>query len=97
MAPTGNAVSAIELLVAAGADINAKASSGQTALYWAAVEGGADAVRKLVELGADVNGAPDIEPVFSSIPLGDAIARGRCRRLVWYFCSAGRSWFSNAS
>ncbi len=34
------------------------------------------AVRTLLELGADVNGAPDVDPVFPSTPLEDAIARG---------------------
>ena len=70
-----NAVGTIELLVTAGADIDAKLPSGRTALYFA-MEGGADAVRKLIKLGADLNGAPETEPVFPSTPLAMAIARG---------------------
>jgi len=81
-AATANAVGAIELLVAGGADIDAKTSAGRTALYGAAAyladaEGGADALRKLIELGADVNGAPETEPVFPSKPLAVAIALGQ--------------------
>ena len=47
---------AIKLLVAAGADVNAKESiRATTALMWAADEGHAAAVKALVELGADVS------------------------------------------
>ena len=47
---------AIKLLVAAGADVNAKeALRSTTALMWAAEEGHAAAVKALVELGADVS------------------------------------------
>ena len=35
-----------------------------------------DAVRTLLELGADVNGAPDVDPVFPSTPMKLAIAVG---------------------
>ena len=43
-AASANAVGAIELLVATGADIDAKLLSGQTALYFASETGNADAV-----------------------------------------------------
>ncbi len=76
VAAFANAVGAIELLVAEGADIDAKQSAGETALYWASVEGAAEALRKLIELGADLNGAPETEPVFPSTPLAMAIQRG---------------------
>jgi ankyrin repeat protein len=50
------AVDALELLVARGADVNAReAWLGETALMWAAAENHADAVRLLVEAGADVD------------------------------------------
>ncbi len=62
--------------VPSGADIDAKTPSGRTPLFWAAQDGAADAVRKLIELGADLNGAPQTEPVFPSTPLARAIALG---------------------
>jgi ankyrin repeat protein len=50
--------SAIELLIASGADIDAKEPfRGQTALMWAAGEGNAGAVATLVNAGADVAAA----------------------------------------
>ena len=77
IAATGNAVGAIALLVAEGADIDAKTLSGRTALYGAAdYLAATDGLRKLIELGADLNGAPEIEPVFPTTPLAMAIARG---------------------
>ena len=54
-ARNGNA-QAIKLLVAAGADVNAKEfTRGTTALMWAATERHPEAVKALVELGADVS------------------------------------------
>jgi ankyrin repeat protein len=48
-------VEAVKVLLAHGANANAKESArGQTALMWAAAEGHADAIRLLVERGADV-------------------------------------------
>ncbi len=52
-------------------------SDGQTSLLLAARETDAGTVRALLELGADVNGAPDVDPVFPSTPLELAIALGR--------------------
>ena len=47
---------AIEALVEAGADVNAKeAWMGETALMWAAADNHADAVRALVKHGAEIN------------------------------------------
>ncbi len=71
-----NAVGAIELLVDEGADIDAKRLSRLTALHFTVQDGGTDSVRKLIELGADLNGAPEIEPVLPSTPLAIAIALG---------------------
>src|SRR5207244_4291264 len=49
-------VEALKVLLARGADVNARESTrGQTALMWAAAEGNAAAVSLLVEAGADVN------------------------------------------
>ena len=76
-AATSNAAGAVELLVAEGAEIDGKSSSGRTALLLAVQAGGADVLRKLIELGADVNGAPETEPVFPSTPLANAIALGQ--------------------
>lgn len=36
-----------------------------------------DAVRRLIDLGADVNGAPETEPVFPTTPLRHALDHGR--------------------
>ncbi len=78
MAAGANAVGAIELLVTEGAHIDAKEVSGATPLLFAVTRSTrADAARKLVELGADVNGAPDTEPVSATTPLAAAIARGQ--------------------
>ena len=47
---------AIEVLVEAGADVNARESwMGETALMWAAADNHADAVRALVKHGAEIN------------------------------------------
>ncbi len=75
-AAIANSVGFVELLAAAGADIDAKNPSGKTALYWAAANGAADTTRKLIELGAFVNGAPETEPVYPSTPLAIAVAQG---------------------
>jgi ankyrin repeat protein len=45
----------IELLVSSGAMVNAKSSTGMTALMFAANEGRVEAVKKLLALHADVN------------------------------------------
>ena len=48
-------VEAVRLLIARGADVNAKEpSQNQSALMWAAAERHADVVRLLVEAGADL-------------------------------------------
>ena len=49
-------VDAVRVLLAHGADVNAKESwKQQTALMWAAHEGNAEAVKLLLEAGANVN------------------------------------------
>ena len=75
-AARANAASAIELLARSGVDIDDKGPSGLNPLILAVERGAVDAVRTLLELGADVNGAPNIDPVFASTPLELAIARG---------------------
>jgi ankyrin repeat protein len=50
-----NPVDAVKVLLAAGADPNAKTPAGDTALHLAAWDGRAEIVRALVEGGADVN------------------------------------------
>lgn len=58
-ARTGNA-EAVRMLLARGADANARESSlGETALIWAAAENHSEAVRALIEHGADVDARSD--------------------------------------
>ena len=46
-----------ELLIANGADINAKDDTGGTPLFWAALEGNEEVAKLLIRQGADVNAA----------------------------------------
>ena len=46
-----------ELLIAKGADINAKDDTGGTPLFWAALEGNVEVAELLIRQGADVNAA----------------------------------------
>ena len=46
-----------ELLIAKGADINAKDDTGGTPLFWAALEGNEEVAELLIRQGADVNAA----------------------------------------
>ena len=46
-----------ELLIAKGADINAKDNVGGTPLFWAAMEGNEEVAEALIRQGADVNAA----------------------------------------
>ena len=46
-----------ELLIAKGADINAKDDTGGTPLFWAALEGNEEVAELLIGQGADVNAA----------------------------------------
>ena len=79
MAALGNASGVIELLARSGVDIDVKnpSSSGLTPLLIAVRQAHTDAVRTLLELGADVNGRPDVDPVFPTAPLEYAIALGQ--------------------
>ncbi len=45
------------MLLAAGADANARNDAGESVLYWAALTGNTDTARVLVERGADPDGA----------------------------------------
>jgi ankyrin repeat protein len=47
----------VKLLLAKGADVNAKASVGATPLFWAVLRNQIDDVRVLLDKGADVNAA----------------------------------------
>jgi len=76
MAAKSGAEDSAELLLEAGAEINAKAGSalyGMTALYMAAQENRLDVVKKLVEYGAKVTQRLDDYRV---TPLGVAAERG---------------------
>lgn len=64
--------SIIELLIAHGADPNARDDSGQTPLHAAAFEGELQAVKLLLQAGAD----PSIQDMTSETPLNQAVARG---------------------
>ncbi len=63
----------IELLIAHGADPNARADFGQTPLHVAAFEGELKAIKLLLQAGAD----PKIEDLTSETPLDAAVARGQ--------------------
>ena len=76
-----DAVDVIDLFVAEGADIDAKRGSGLTALHIAVYSGSTGAVRKLVALGIDLNGAPDTEPVAFATPLAETIYHGQIGKL----------------
>jgi ankyrin repeat protein len=76
-----DAVDMIDLFVAEGADIDAKRGSGLTALHIAVYSGSTGAVRKLVALGIDLNGAPDTEPVAFATPLAETIYHGQIGKL----------------
>ena len=52
-------LAALKLLIAAGASVNDKNITGETALYYATQRADPDAVRALIEAGADVNAKDD--------------------------------------
>lgn len=80
-AASANAVGVIDLLVAGGANIDSKRADGLTALHIAVHSDAIAAVRKLVELGINVNGDPDTEPVAFATPLAEAIYRGQTGKM----------------
>jgi ankyrin repeat protein len=55
LASRTGSVAAMKVLAGHGADVNAKEDHGTTPLMWAAAEGHPDAVKLLIELGADVS------------------------------------------
>lgn len=55
---TGN-VDCVKLLIESGADVNVRASSGQTPLMWAVNKGNRDCISALLDSGADVNAYDD--------------------------------------
>lgn len=61
-----------EMLVTAGAQINAKSPTGRTALHVAVTAGHLDLIQFLIEKGAEVN----IRDVEGASPLDDAVWRG---------------------
>ena len=69
----------VEMLLDAGADIDARSASGSTALYDAALKGDGAIVSLLVNRGADVNAA---ETISETTPLYAAAAFGRQEAVV---------------
>jgi uncharacterized protein len=61
--------------IEAGADINAPASDGTTALHWAVYHENVELVERLIAAGADVNAANE----FGSRPLAEAAVAGNAR------------------
>ena len=73
-AARAGSVDAVNLLVRAGARINARATwNGQTALMWAAAEGHAPVVQALIEGGADIFARSNAgtSPIFYAVRKGD--------------------------
>ena len=64
-----------EMLIAAGADVNAKTSLGRTPLMRALIKHHGKCVKMLIEAGADVN----LEDVDGNTPLGSAALRGQLK------------------
>jgi hypothetical protein len=69
-----NGVAVVTLLVAAGADVNARfiGSHSETPLHWAASSDDADMVDALLDLGADIEADGGI--IGNGTPLDDAVA-----------------------
>lgn len=67
----------IHTLVRAGADVNAKADNGLTAILKAAMQGNVDTVKALIEHKADVNARPsppnDITPVMGAVAVSSKV------------------------
>jgi len=55
MAAKSGAASVVDVLLKAGSDVQLKAMNGLTPLMMAAISGNREAVRLLIEKGADVN------------------------------------------
>jgi len=54
-AVAGRCVDAVDLLMRAGADVNAKDDFGQTVLHYAAFKGDVEIIKRLIAAGADIN------------------------------------------
>ena len=59
----------INLLIDAGADVNAQCNEGNTVLHWACRCGNIEFVKVLLENGADINRINDVKNQFGSTPL----------------------------
>jgi ankyrin repeat protein len=71
------AIEAVKLLLAAGADINARDNLGQTALYGAATWGWNDLVKTLVAQNADLRGKDSRGRTAADVAMGTGGASGR--------------------
>jgi hypothetical protein len=71
-------------LISAGADVNAKDSSGGTPLHWAAQNGHFAVMRSLIDKGAD----PNVQRDDGATPLDLAVSRGNAQ-MVEYLTQSG--------
>src|SRR5207245_5771861 len=58
----------VELLLAKGADVNARAARGQTALMWAVAQKHPEVVKVLLAHGADVQARSDVWSEVMAVP-----------------------------
>jgi len=70
--PTVNIVNVIKSLLEAGADINARSSQEETALYRASRAGHGDIVRLLLDAGAETDGMSSCRPLYAACECGYA-------------------------
>ena len=59
----------VNLLIDAGADVNAQCNEGNTVLHWACRCGNVEFVKVLLENGADINRINDVKNQFGNTPL----------------------------
>lgn len=81
-------VTAVRLLLAAGARVDAADASGQTALHWAAVRGSIAAAEELLAAGADVEAADER----GYRPVHVAAQHGQARFLARLVLGVGGGW-----